>query len=301
MTVKKSINPLSINPLKLTRKRKPAVVHCATQRLNAENYIFAYLVGLIEGDGWFSFSKNDKYLIYEMGIELHVRDLTLLHTVQNLLGGIGNINVYKNNTKCRFNIRNKSHLLHTVLPVFDKYPMFSNKNQIYFKFRYLLYINCIHYKDVKRHFESQNFKRSLTAFNKKQAEQHQQLKIRNWPAYFDSWLVGFIEAEACFSVYPLKKAHNAYLVVSFDIGQTNAESLITAIKYFLKLKTKITSKSNGYYQLKVSSVECIEKIVTFLESSKVHLLGYKKHQYKMWLKQLNKIQRYKHIPIEAGD
>lgn len=57
-----------------------------------------------------------------------------------------------------------------MLPVFDKYPMLSNKNQIYFKFKYLLLANCIHYKEVKRHFESQNFKRSLTVFNKKQAE-----------------------------------------------------------------------------------------------------------------------------------
>jgi hypothetical protein len=43
------INKFCVNPLK-TRKRKSAVAHCATQRLNAENYVFAYLVGVIEGE-----------------------------------------------------------------------------------------------------------------------------------------------------------------------------------------------------------------------------------------------------------
>lgn len=41
----------------------------ATQRLYAEDSIFAYFTGLVEGDGWFSFSKNGKYIIFEMGIE----------------------------------------------------------------------------------------------------------------------------------------------------------------------------------------------------------------------------------------
>lgn len=42
------------------RKRQSAAVHNAAQRLNAENQKNAYLVGLIKGGGWFSFSKNGK-------------------------------------------------------------------------------------------------------------------------------------------------------------------------------------------------------------------------------------------------
>lgn len=39
----------------------------AIQRLNAGDLVFAYLVGLIEGDGWFSVTKNGKYIKYEFG------------------------------------------------------------------------------------------------------------------------------------------------------------------------------------------------------------------------------------------
>ena len=34
----------------------------AIQRLNAGDLVFAYLVGLIEGNGWFSVTKNGKYI-----------------------------------------------------------------------------------------------------------------------------------------------------------------------------------------------------------------------------------------------
>jgi len=34
----------------------------AIQRLNAGDLVFAYLVGLVEGDGWFSATKNGKYV-----------------------------------------------------------------------------------------------------------------------------------------------------------------------------------------------------------------------------------------------
>jgi hypothetical protein len=51
----------------------------AIQRLNAGDPVFAYLVGLIEGDGWFSVTKNGKYIKYEFGIEMDIRDVKLLH------------------------------------------------------------------------------------------------------------------------------------------------------------------------------------------------------------------------------
>jgi LAGLIDADG endonuclease len=53
-----------------------------SQRLHAENLSYAYLVGLIEGDGWFSISNKSKYLLYELGIELHFKDIQLLYKIK---------------------------------------------------------------------------------------------------------------------------------------------------------------------------------------------------------------------------
>jgi len=104
----------------------------AIQRLNAGDLVFAYLVGLIEGDGWFSVTKNGKYVRYEFGIEMDIRDVQLLYKIKGILG-VGKIDIrQRDQTKMvRYRIRNKSHLRSIVLPIFDKYPMFSNKQYDY--------------------------------------------------------------------------------------------------------------------------------------------------------------------------
>src|SRR5690606_34681143 len=58
----------------------------ASQRLHAGDPIFAYLVGLIEGDGFFSVSKKGKYVLYELGIELSIKDVQLIYKIKDLLG-----------------------------------------------------------------------------------------------------------------------------------------------------------------------------------------------------------------------
>ena len=100
----------------------------ASQRLHAGDLIYAYLVGLFEGDGYFSVSKKGKYLSYELGIELSIRDVQLIYKIKNLLG-VGVISFRKRNNieMVALRIRNKDHLKNIILPIFDKYPMFSNK------------------------------------------------------------------------------------------------------------------------------------------------------------------------------
>jgi ubiquinol-cytochrome c reductase cytochrome b subunit len=58
----------------------------ASQRLHAGDPYYAYLVGLFEGDGFFSITPKGKYLTYELGIELSIRDVQLIYKIKNLLG-----------------------------------------------------------------------------------------------------------------------------------------------------------------------------------------------------------------------
>jgi ubiquinol-cytochrome c reductase cytochrome b subunit len=58
----------------------------ASQRLHAGDLIYAYLVGLYEGDGYFTLTKKGKYLTYELGIELSIRDVQLIYKIKRLLG-----------------------------------------------------------------------------------------------------------------------------------------------------------------------------------------------------------------------
>lgn len=93
------------------------------QRLHTDKLVYAYLVGLIEADGWFCYSKNRAHITFEVGMGLHSRDTKLLYRIKELLG-FGNIRPV--NKKMGFVIRKKEHLKQ-VIQIFDEYSMFTNK------------------------------------------------------------------------------------------------------------------------------------------------------------------------------
>ena len=70
------------------------------------------------------------------------------------------------------------------------------------------------------------------------------------------WLVGFIEAEGCFSLYKLNKA-NDYFVASFDISQTNGEIFILAIRKYLCLTPIPFQDKTNNFKFKVTIVRSI--------------------------------------------
>ena len=74
----------------MTRRKSAGVrsLHTsqASQRLHAGDLTYAYLVGLFEGDGYFSLTKKGKYLTYELGIELSIKDVQLIYKIKALLG-----------------------------------------------------------------------------------------------------------------------------------------------------------------------------------------------------------------------
>jgi hypothetical protein len=110
-------------------------------------------------------------------------------------------------------------------------------------------------------------------------------------SYFPAWLVGFIEAEGCFSVYKLNKDKD-YLVGSFDIAQKDGDILIAAIRQYLSFTVSIHLDNTNCSKLKVTGVRSIENVIKFLGNAPVKLLGHKKLQYLLWLKELRKISRY---------
>ena len=164
--------------------RKSAGVY-TPQRLDTENLTFAYLVGLIEGDGWLSFTKNGKYIIFEMGLELNVRDIQLLYRIKTLFGVV-NIIVHKVNKKARYSVRNKEHLIKTILPIFYKYPMLSNKNIVYLKFKHLIQSKCIYYSEIKSLIESTVFKAILSSNLEKIKLFDRNVQKGVFPSYFSA-------------------------------------------------------------------------------------------------------------------
>ncbi len=252
----------------------------ASQRLHAGDLIYAYIVGLFEGHGFFSITKRGKYLTYEFGIDLSIKDAKLIYKLKSLLG-VGIVSI-RNIEGCdvkliSLRVRNKNHLKLFILPIFDKYPMFSNKQYDYLRFRNALLSDLIYSKDLPEYIRSNqplnNIKSIISSY------------------YFPAWLVGFIEAEGCFSIYKLK---DDYLVASFDINQTNdaGVAIISAIREYLSFTTSIYIDKTNCFKLKVTNVRSIDNVIKFLNKAPVKLLGYKKLNYLLWIKQLRIIPRY---------
>jgi len=249
----------------------------AIQRLNAGDLVFPYIVGLIEGDGWFLLTKNGKYIKYEFGIELDIRDIQLLYKLKKILG-VGTIDIRdkKNNKMCIFRIKDKSHLKNIIVPIFNQYPMLSNKQYDFLNFKTNLLADKIYYEELFV------YTRPIEPLNSIET-------ILNQP-YFQAWLIGFIEAEGSFNIYKPTKENS--LVASFDIAQTNGNITIEAIREFLSLTPKVLKDSTNCYKLKVSSVRAIENIIKFINKAPIKLMGHKNLQYILWLKELRNIPRY---------
>lgn len=252
----------------------------APQRLNARN-LYPYLVGLIEGDGWFTIMKNGKYLTYEIGIEIHIRDIQLLYKIKSWLSvGVIIIKKDKNGEAISrtYRVRNKNHLKNIILPIFDKYSMLSMKQNDYLRFRNNLLYDVIYSNDLS------NYTRPKEIIDPNKVQMI--LSV----SYFPSWLIGFIEAEGCFSVY--KASNHPSNIRSFDIAQKGGNNIITAIKIYLNFTQKIIIDKRDRSKLKVSSVRSIENVVKFIQKAPFKLQGHKKLQYLLWLKELRQTPRY---------
>ena len=250
----------------------------ASQRLHAKDLSYAYLVGLFEGDGYFTVTKKGKYLAYELGIELSIKDVQLIYKIKNLLGvGVVSFRTRNEIEMVSLRIRKKDHLKEFIIPIFDKYPMFSNKQLDYLRFKDALLSGIIYSESLPEYIRDSKPINSIESITS--------------ASYFPAWLVGFIEAEGCFSIYKLHKDED-YLVASFDIAQRDGEVLISAIREYLSFTNTIYTDKTNCSRLKVTGVRSIENVINFLQKAPVKLLGNKKLQYLLWIKQLRTIPRY---------
>jgi hypothetical protein len=274
---------LNINKIKIFKRIYTTIGE--KYKSNVRDLSYAYLIGLIEGDGWVSITKKGKYLTYEVGLELNIRDIQLLYKIKDALG-VGKIKtrVRKDSNKneinlVRYNIRNKKHLREIIIPILDKYPMLTNKQYDYLRFRDALL------KDIKFYEDLPKYSRPKESINSVD-------NILN-TSYFSAWLIGFIEAEGCFSVYKTKSndARSAYKV-SFDIAQTNSFEIIQAIKSYLNISTNIYKDKTNCFKLKTTSVRNIENVIKFLKNNPIRLRGNKKLQFILFLNNIRKITKY---------
>ncbi len=258
-----------------------------TLRLDKQEYnsipssFLAFLVGLIDGDGYIQISKTSKgFITMKLVISLHLEDISTLEYIHSILK-LGKINIYKDlrSPTCKLVI-NKTDLQEVL------FPLLVNNN-IYFltdtrvnQFNLAMYILK---NDIKNYNLIADIKNIPAIFEiPKNPVDYTLLH------FFKNWIVGFTCSEGSFFI----KMNNDGC---FQLKQRIHSNLFEAFKLIFDTNRKIDT-TNNYNQFGVSSKSDIQKVINFFSYSGLHpLIGLKYIQYIKWLNNLRESSRYQNL------
>jgi hypothetical protein len=276
------------------------LVQKASQRLNTKD--IQWFVGFTDGDGCLSVYEEKKYgLRHEYTIGLEIADIRLLYKIKSFLG-CGTIRKYNN--VAIFKIKKIHHILYILIPIFDKYPLLTEKKRdSYLNFRNTFLSKVLNSKraTIEDKIYCENLlKNSPNILYATSYLTSNGLALSVNKDYFDNWIVGFTEAEGSF--YFVKDPIEHYnLRAEFRLSQARSEDnfiLLDLIRNRLKLKRDVclTSNSKHHYYIVATSIDTIQNIIQFFNNPKlVKLKGLKYLKYKLWLKGIKSIIRYKNL------
>ena len=258
-----------------------------TLRLDKQEYnsipssFLAFLVGLIDGDGYIQITKTTKgFITMKMVISLHLEDISTLEYIYSVLK-IGKINIYKDlrSPTCKLVI-NKTDLQEVLFPLLVH-------NKIYFltdtrvnQFNLAMYILMNDIKDYDLIGDINN----IPAIFEIPKNPFDYTLLH----FFKNWIVGFTCSEGSFFI----KMNNDSC---FQLKQRVHSNLFEAFKLIFNTNRKIDS-TNNYNQFGVSSKSDVQKVINFFSFSGLHsLIGLKYIQYAKWLNNLRESSRYKNL------
>lgn len=250
---------------------------------------YNWLVGFTDGDGTFYFAQTRKNVwSFSFQIGQSSYNLRVLYFIKSELT-VGHINVDEKNEMAVYRIRNKSHLVDQIIPIFDKHPLLTSKHFKYecFKEALLIYQNSelsLEEKDslistiktksmsIPESYKSPVWKSLKYPFNIK--DKKDLLKIMN-----KSWIVGFTEAEGSF--YIVKKGPNR-LVHAFEITQKLDLIVLEVIALVFSLKVK---KKKTHFTVVTTNSKAIKIIADYFFKN---MKGMKALEYRIWARSFNK-------------
>ena len=271
-------------------------------RLDKEEYLsipyqfIAFLVGLIDGDGYIQISKTTKgYITIRLVICLSLEDISSLEYIYSVLK-IGKIQKYRDykNPICKL-IINKTDLQEVIFPLLMHHNIFflTESRRAQFDLAMFIFKNDLKLYNL---ISSQGqIKEIPTIFELPKTA----LDYLSLP-FFNNWLVGFTNAEGSFcpchrsgcGPRGIKKNNDA----SFQLKQRIHLQLFEALKLLFKTKRSISIEKDKYSQFSVSSKTDIQTVLNFFSFSGLHpLIGLKSIQYFKWLTKLQNSHRYKNL------
>lgn len=266
-------------------------------RTNKEEYLsipssfLGFLIGLIDGDGYFQISQTPKgFITVKLVISLHLDDLSTLEYINSVLK-LGKITIYKDlrSPTCKLVI-NRTDLQEVLFPLLLFHNIFFLTETRIDQFNLAM---CILEKDIKMYNEIPS---SIPTIFKLPDNPSDYTQLH----YFKNWIVGFTCSEGSFFIksnndgcFQLKQRIHTNLFEGFKlIFNTDSFGRHSVAETWAGGPRKINITMN-YSQFGVSSKADIQKVINFFSFSGLHpIIGLKYIQYTRWLNNLRESSRY---------
>ena len=255
--------------------------------LDKEDYVniptsfLAFLVGLIDGDGYIQITKTTKgFITMKLIISLHIQDLSTLEYIHSTLK-LGSINVYKDlkSPTCKLVI-NKTELQEIFFPLLIHNNLFFLTETRHNQFNLAMHI----LKNDLKLFDQIPSKENIQDVFKLPEYANDYVLLH----FFKNWIVGFTCSEGSFLV----KSNNDGC---FQLKQRIHTNLFEAFKlvFNTSLRLRKIDTTNNFNQFGVSSKSDIQTVINFFSFGGLHpLIGLKYIQYIKWLNNLQNSTRY---------
>ena len=246
--------------------------------VNLPTSFLAFLVGLIDGDGYIQITKTTKgFITMKLVISLHIEDISTLQYIHSTLK-LGSVNVYKDlrSPSCKLVI-NRTELQEVLFPLLIHNNIFFLTETRINQFNLAMYILK---NDIKM-FDKIPSRENIEDVFKlpKDAKDYTLLH------FFKNWIVGFTCSEGSFFI----KSNNDGC---FQLKQRIHTNLFEAFKLVFNTTRKIDT-TNNFNQFGVSSKSDIQTVINFFSFEGLHpLIGLKYIQYMKWLNNLQNSMRY---------
>lgn len=245
--------------------------------LSIPDSFIAFLIGIIDGDGYIQVTKTEKdYISIKLIISIHINDISVLNYIYSVLK-LGIIKSFPNHkSPCCKLIINKTELQEVFFPLMLQNKIFflTETRRTQFNKAMDIIVN-----NKKMYSTISNIPPVLFKLP------DNPLGYINLP-FFKNWIVGFTMSEGSF----LKKKNND---ACFQLKQRLHVKLFEAFKLVFNTERKISLDKYLYVQFGVSSKADIQTVINYFSFSGHHpLIGLKNIQYSTWLMALRNSSRY---------
>jgi hypothetical protein len=233
------------------------------QRLNVELSFVQWFVGVTDGAGCFSFSKQNCSFCFTYKLTQSKSNARLLYYIKAKIG-YGSI-TEDGPYLLQYRIRDQKVLMEVIIPMFETYKLHTSKYYSYTLFKQAL--------DTPKGDTTERMRiKGLFANNPTPSPHNQFVPTK-------SWIVGFIEAEGSF--YIVKKDSDGRYVHGFGVTQKLDKHILFQLKsiFGIVAQIKATGPNKDAWLLETTNSRCIEFLINYFKDQ---MKGMKAVEYRIW-------------------